>query len=223
MSYAQAADFEARYPVRDIIQLTNEVTPLVLTFSGSPGTITLPFGNLSLVFVQSQLTQLPLTADTYVEGVDYSVDRAHGIITRIALGSIAAGQTVYVSADNPNYLATFLSDASNEIDAYLESRFALPLSDPPAILVRMCCDIAMYHLQSLRPIHDMQDAKDKYEACIKMLEDVRDRALTLGLATDGQEPTDPTTPAVVTLQAGGTAPKNVLPQRIFSRGSLIGF
>jgi phage gp36-like protein len=221
MSYAQATDFEARYPARDLIQLTNEVTPLTLTFSGTPGTITLPFSPVSLVFVQSQLTQLPLTAATYVENTDYSVNRATGVITRIATGSVAAGAPVYVSADNPTYLQTFLNDASSEIDAYLESRFALPLTDPPAILVRMCCEIAMYHLQSLRPIHDMEDAKDKYEKCIKMLEDVRDRSLTLGLAVDGQEPTDPTSPAVVVDVNFGGDPS--LPQRIFSRGSLKGF
>jgi phage gp36-like protein len=221
MSYAQAADMEARYPARDLIQLTNEVTPLQLTFAGSPGTIQLPFAPLSLVFVQNQLTQLPLAAATYVENTDYSVNRSTGVITRIALGSITAGATVYVSADNPTFLQTFLSDASNEIDAYLESRFSLPLTDPPAILTRMCCEMAMWHLQSLRPIHDLEDAKTKYEACIKMLEDVRDRALTLGLAVDGQEPADPTSPAVVVDVNFGGDP--CLPQRIFSRGSLKGF
>ena len=63
---------------------------------------------------------------------------------------------------NAAFLATFLSDASDEIDAYLEARFALPLSDPPAILTRLCCEVAMYHLNALRPIHDLQDTKDEY-------------------------------------------------------------
>ncbi|MBV8056084.1 MAG: DUF1320 domain-containing protein [Deltaproteobacteria bacterium] len=218
MSYAAISDIESRYPPRDLIQLTNEVVPLILTFSGNPGTIQLPFGNLSaLLYVQSALSN-PVT---YVLGTDYSVDSTAGIITRIGTGSVAAGATVYVSADNTGYLQTFLNDASNEIDTYLESRFALPLSDPPSVLVQFCCKIAMYHLQGLRPIRDLAYAKEQYEQVINQLEAVRDRSLTLGLSGDGQEPADPASPAVVTVQNFGNDP--ALPQRIFSRGTLKGF
>jgi hypothetical protein len=53
------------------------------------------------------------------------------------------------------------------------------------------------------------------------LKDVRDGKLTLGLSADNQEPTDPTSPAVVTdINFGGDP---CLPQRIFSIGSLKGF
>ncbi len=120
-----------------------------------------------------------------------------------------------------NALQTFLNDASNEIDAYLESRFDLPLSDPPSILVRLCCELAMYHLHNLRPIHDGAWIKNIYEKNIKFLEAVRDRNVTLGLAADGQEPADPANPGVVQVDAGGGT--TILPARIFSRGSLIGF
>ena len=41
---------------------------------------------------------------------------------------------------------TALSDASAEMDAYLAVRYSLPLSSPPALLVRLCVDIAMYRL-----------------------------------------------------------------------------
>jgi phage gp36-like protein len=154
MSYAQVTDMEARYPARDLIQLTNE----------DPTQITI----------------------------------------------------------NTFFLSTFLSDASDEIDAYLEARFALPLTDPPAILTRLCCEIAMYHLNALRPIHDLQDAKDRYEKAIAFLKEVRDGKVTLGLSADNQEPTDPSSPAVATVGSGGD-PAGVLPSRIFSRGSLKGF
>jgi phage gp36-like protein len=152
MSYAQVTDMEARYPNRDLVQLTNE-----------------------------DPTQTTV---------------------------------------NTTYLQTFLNDASDEIDAYLEARFALPLSDPPAILVRLCGEIAMYHLNALRPIHDLEDAKDKYDYAIKFLEKVKDGEMTMGLAADGTEPADPSTPQVATTEAGGGF--NV-PQRVFSRGSLKGF
>jgi phage gp36-like protein len=153
MSYAQVTDMQARYPNRDLVQLTNE-DPTVLTV-------------------------------------------------------------------NASFLTTFLGDASDEIDAYLEARFALPLSDPPAILTRLCCEIAMYHLNALRPIHDLADAKDKYEKAIAFLQEVSDGKRTLGLSSDSQEPADPSSPQVVTDQNFGGDPS--LPQRVFTRGTLKGF
>lgn len=154
MSYAQISDITARYPMRDLIQLTNE-----------------------------DPTQ---------------------------------------TAINTAFLQTFLNDASYEIDTYLESRFALPLTDPPSVLVPFCCKIAMYHIQALRAIHDLAYAKEQYDFVIKQLEAVRDRSLTLGLAGDGQEPADPTSPAIVLVNAGGDS-TGTLPPRVFSRGSMIGF
>jgi phage gp36-like protein len=153
VSYAQASDMQARYPNRDLVQLTQE-----------------------------DPTQTTV---------------------------------------NTTFLATFLNDASDEIDAYLESRFALPLTDPPAILTRICCEIAMYHLNALRPIHDLQDAKDKYEKAISFLKEVSEGKRTLGLSTDSEEPADPANPAVVTDQNFGGDPS--LPQRVFTRGTLKGF
>src|SRR5215813_8116302 len=117
--YAQVTDMQARYPNRDLVQLTNE-DPTLTTV-------------------------------------------------------------------NSTFLTTFLSDASDEVDAYLEARFALPLADPPAILMRLCCEIAMYHLNALRPIHDLEDVKDKYEKAISFLKEVSDGKRTLGLSTDSQE------------------------------------
>src|SRR5438128_5844864 len=138
MPYATITDMQARYPNRDLVQLTNE-DPAVITV-------------------------------------------------------------------NATFLSTFLSDASDEIDAYLEARFALPLTYPPAILTRLCCEIAMYHLNTLRPIHDLADAKDKYEKAIAFLQEVSNGQRTLGLSTDSQEPADPSSPQVVTDQNFGGDP-----------------
>jgi phage gp36-like protein len=153
MPYAGATDMQARYPNRDLVQLTNE-------------------------------------------------DPTQSMV-------------------NTSFLSTFLADASDEIDAYLEARFALPLSDPPAILTRLCCEIAMYHLNALRPIHDLADAKNKYEKAIAFLEEVSDGKRTLGLSVDNQEPTDPSSPQVVVDQNAGN--DAALSQRIFSRSTLKGF
>src|SRR5260370_13852886 len=65
-----------------------------------------------------------------------------------------------------------LADASAEIDGYIEGRFALPLTDPPAVLNRLTTDIAMYRMQSLRPRHDLEDARNRYEDAIRLLTNV---------------------------------------------------
>ncbi len=154
MSYAAVTDMQARYPNRDLVQLSNE----------DPTAVTV----------------------------------------------------------NTSFISIALTDASSEIDTYLEARFALPLTDPPASLTRLCCDIAMYRMQALRPIHDIEDARKRYDDAISTLKRVADGDLTLGLAADGTEPADPADPQVVLTQAGGD-PTGILPSRIFSRGNLRGF
>ena len=105
-----------------------------------------------------------------------------------------------------------LADAFAEIDGYIEGRFALPLSDPPAVLNRLATDIAMYRLQSLRPLHDLEDARKRYEDAIAMLEKVAAGELTLGLSADNQEP--PLATEVESVEG---------PHRIFTRRKLRGF
>lgn len=113
-----------------------------------------------------------------------------------------------------------LNDASAEIDGYIEGRFSLPVSDPPAVLNRLASDIAMYRLQSLRPLHDLADARQRYEDAVALLVRVARGQVTLGLAADGTEPAP--APGSVVTNAGGDA-NGELPQRIFDRGSLKGY
>ena len=104
-----------------------------------------------------------------------------------------------------------LADASVEIDGYLESRFSLPLTDPPAVLNLHCCTIAMYRLQSLRPLHDLEDARKRYEDTLKFLKAVAKGELTLGLSADNAEPPS-MKPSVVTTEPHG--------ENQFGRGKL---
>lgn len=105
-----------------------------------------------------------------------------------------------------------LADASAEIDGYLGGRFALPLTDPPMVLSRLACDIAMYRIQALRPLHDLAEARRRYEDALVMLARVADGELTLGIAADGNE-----------TQAAAGAEQLEGPPRVFSRDSLKGF
>jgi phage gp36-like protein len=124
------------------------------------------------------------------------------------------------TAVDQTVLQQALADAAAEIDGYLESRFTLPLTDPPAVLARLTCDVAMYRLQTLRPLHDLAEARRRYDDALALLMRVADGTLTLGLAPDNQEPAE-AAGAVVT-EAGGER-SGALPRRVFSRGSLKGF
>jgi len=121
---------------------------------------------------------------------------------------------------NTTYLQQYLTDASAEIDAYLESRFSLPLTDPPAILNQLCSTIAMYKMQVLRPLADVEEARKRYDDAIAFLMKVATGELTLGLSIDSQEPPD-AVPTVMT-EAGGVGTASP-PMRIFSRPNLKGF
>ena len=109
-------------------------------------------------------------------------------------------------------IAQALTDASAEIDGYIEGRFTLPLADPPAVLNRLATDIAMYRMQSLRPLHDLEDARKRYDDAVAVLSKVAAGELTLSLAADGKEP--PLAASVETVQG---------PDRVFNRGNLKGY
>ena len=113
---------------------------------------------------------------------------------------------------NATPITQALADASAEIDGYIEGRFTLPLADPPAVLNRLTTDIAMYRMQSLRPLHDLEDARKRYEDAVATLIKVADGELTLGLSADGQEP--PTAESAENVQG---------PDRVFNRKKLRGY
>ncbi len=113
---------------------------------------------------------------------------------------------------NIDALTQALADASAEIDSYLEARFALPLGDPPQVLNRLASDIAMYRLQALSPLHDLADARRRYDDAIAMLTKVSAGELTLGLAADNAEP-----------PVAGAAEEVIGSRRVFSRGRLKGY
>jgi len=82
----------------------------------------------------------------------------------------------------------------------------------PEVLNRLACDLAIYRLQSLRPIHDLADARRRYDDALAMLSKVASGEMTLGIGADGNE----------TAIAQG-AEEVIGPVRIFNRKSMRGF
>lgn len=77
-----------------------------------------------------------------------------------------------------------LADADAEIDAYLGGRYALPLADVPAVLIRIACDIARYRLWAERA---SDEVRRRYEDARRFLEALGKGDVTLGLP-DAQHP-----------------------------------
>lgn len=71
-----------------------------------------------------------------------------------------------------------LADASAEIDGYLGGRYQLPLPTVPAVLTRICCDIARYLLHDEQAPEQLQK---RYESSIKFLRSLGNGELSLGL------------------------------------------
>jgi len=117
-----------------------------------------------------------------------------------------------VTTINTTVLQQALDDASAEIDGYLSGRFTLPLTDVPQVLNRLACDVAIYRLQSLRPIHDLADARLRYDDAIAMLTQVANGELALSLGSDGHE-----------TAIGLGAEQSAEPRRVFSRKRMRGF
>jgi len=75
-------------------------------------------------------------------------------------------------------VARALSDAAAEIDTYLASRYALPLSPVPTVLARIACDIARYRLWEDRA---SDEVRRRYEDNVRLLEGIAKGVLSLGL------------------------------------------
>lgn len=80
-------------------------------------------------------------------------------------------------AVRPDVALRALADAQAELETHVGRRYALPLFDAatgaalpvPTVLVRCCCDVAMYRLQTLRPSDDIKDARQRYEDVLRFL------------------------------------------------------
>ena len=87
---------------------------------------------------------------------------------------------------DPAVLANALDLASDEINAYLDGRYALPLPRVPRLLTRICCDIARYRLCGA-DAQETEPTRNRYKDAVRMLEQIKKGELTLGIDTAQQE------------------------------------
>jgi phage gp36-like protein len=82
--------------------------------------------------------------------------------------------------EDTSAVAAALSDATAEIDTYLGRVVDLPLASPPAVLKRMCVDVAVYRLSAEAGPYT-KEKRQRYEDTIRQLEMIADGTLSLGL------------------------------------------
>ena len=78
-------------------------------------------------------------------------------------------------------VAQAIGDATAEIDVYLATRYTLPLSAVPPVLVRVACDLAVYHLFAARRSGGVvESVRDRYKDAVRLLENISKGSVTLG-------------------------------------------
>ena len=97
-------------------------------------------------------------------------------------------------------------DAEAEVNAYLASRYALPLAEVPTILTRLTCDIVRYLLYG---VNLTPEITGRYDKAIAFLKNVSRGSAVLGInQTSGEAPVQE------------NAPEHFADDRIFSKDLL---
>ena len=109
---------------------------------------------------------------------------------------------------NATVLGQALADADAEINAYLTSRYTLPLATVPPVLVKFAADVARYQLYDTRAT---EMVKARYDDAIKFFKMLVNGSVSLGL--------DPVNQPVV--DVGGVQVS--APDRVFNDSSLAGY
>lgn len=80
---------------------------------------------------------------------------------------------------DPTAVEDALQDATDEIDSYVATRYALPLSPVPGVLKRTAADIAMYRL--CPETHSLNDeTRQRYKDAVAWLSRVASGEVSLG-------------------------------------------
>ena len=112
-------------------------------------------------------------------------------------------------APDPGVIDQAIQDASAEIDAYLGTRYNVPLSSAPAAVKTLAADITRYRLMDDRPL---DEAAKRYDAAIRFLRDVANGRAVIGGIDQATEPA-----------AVKYAAQRSQRERTFTRESLEGF
>ena len=92
-----------------------------------------------------------------------------------------------------------LQDASDEIDTYVGVVYALPLPSVPAVLTRLCVDIAVYRMGRDASRGTEEDRK-RYDDAVDLLKRIADKRASLGPVAPGESAPAPASVAEFSAQ-----------------------
>lgn len=91
----------------------------------------------------------------------------------------------YQDAINMDKLNAAMQEANSEIDAYIGSRYPLPLQVMPPFLVNIGCNLARFYAVT-GDLGENDPIKNRYESSIKTLDKISKGSLTLGGSPAGE-------------------------------------
>ncbi len=91
----------------------------------------------------------------------------------------------YLDTINIDKLNAAMQEANSEIDAYVGSRYPLPLQTIPPFLIEIGCNLARYYAVT-GGLSENDPIKNRYESSIKTLTKISKGDLTLGGSPAGE-------------------------------------
>lgn len=101
-----------------------------------------------------------------------------------------------------------IADAGSEIDGYCRKRYDVPFAPVPAIINKLAVDIGIYNLFSRRDVEPPQVRTDRYNAAVRVLENIARGTVTIGMEEE------------TAAQAPADLPWFATPEPVFTRDSL---
>ena len=107
----------------------------------------------------------------------------------------------YLGEINMDKLNSAMNEANSEIDAYVGSRYPLPLQVIPPFLTEIGCNLARYYAVT-GDLSENDPIKNRYESSIKTLTKISKGELTLGSSPAGESKPVQTSPDNVVFAVG---------------------
>ena len=88
---------------------------------------------------------------------------------------------------NENIVNSAAVYADELINAYLRNKYKLPLKTIPQLIINIASDIAAFRLYTRRPLKMPEHIKERYDAAIKILTNIKKEEMLLDLPAEHPE------------------------------------
>jgi phage gp36-like protein len=104
------------------------------------------------------------------------------LVDRYGLDAVtAASDRTGTGSPDATLVGRALDDATGEINGWIQQLYLLPLTTVPPVLVKICCDLAMYSMAT--PGGAMTtDKRQRYEDALSQLKSISRGDMKLGIA-----------------------------------------